>query len=293
MTIPSNTILIVDDTEINIDILLDILSDQYDITVATDGLSALEIVEQEVISLILLDITMPDMDGYEVCRRLKNHRKTESIPIIFITANTDEKSIEKAYNVGGIDYITKPFKPKEVLARIKTQFEMLALIDSLKFLASYDEMTGIYNRRRFFELVEQMFDNCSTLYAIMIDIDKFKAINDAFGHPVGDVIIKTVVNVIKGYVKADSIFARLGGEEFAIICQSETIETVMVDIEIIRKAVAAQSIEVEGKFICPTISCGITQKDLSTTTIDLLLKKADDALYEAKGTGRNRSVFRV
>ena len=116
----SKTILIVDDTVTNLDILIELL-DQYDVIDATNGQDALEIVEEESVDLLLLDIMMPEMDGYEVCKRLKADKKTQDIPIIFITAKTDEDSIEKAYDTGGDDYVSKPFKPKELLARVKTQ----------------------------------------------------------------------------------------------------------------------------------------------------------------------------
>jgi len=167
------TILIVDDTESNIDILLELLS-EYDLAVATDGLSAIEIANNEDIDLILLDIIMPEMDGYDVCNSLKLSAKTKDIPIIFITAKTDENSIEKAYDIGGIDYVTKPFKPKELLARVKRELKLTFLIHNLNYLASHDPMTGIYNRRKFFELATKLFKTSTELFVVMIDIDKFK-----------------------------------------------------------------------------------------------------------------------
>jgi len=126
------SILIVDDTEINIDILVDLLGDVYEVLVALDGESALEILEDELIDLILLDIIMPIMDGFEVCEILKNNPKTSNIPVLFITAKTDETSIERAYSVGGADYVTKPFKSIELLAKIDNQLKLKSLIDSLE-----------------------------------------------------------------------------------------------------------------------------------------------------------------
>ncbi len=138
------TILIVDDTETNIDVLLELLSDAYDVTVALSGESALEIARDEVLDLILLDIMMPKMDGYEVCKILKADAKTKDVPVIFITAKTDEESIEKAYEAGGIDYITKPFKPKELFARINTQLRLVKLLkdfeNSQKKLREFNEV---------------------------------------------------------------------------------------------------------------------------------------------------------
>ena len=295
MSIEQKTVLIVDDTETNIDILLELLGDEYDILVALDGKSALEVLEEDSsIDLILLDIMMPEMDGYEVCRIVKLTDSIKDIPIVFITAKTDEDSIEMAYDVGGVDYITKPFKPRELLARIKTQLKLKELMEHLEFIASYDHMTKIYNRRKFFELAEKKFLNSKeNLYAIMIDIDKFKDINDTYGHPVGDKVIKKVTETISGFVQKGSIFGRIGGEEFAIICSSISKDAVVEILELIRKSVEESSVLLEsGERVSCTISEGFACVTKEHTSLDALLKEADVALYEAKGSGRNRVMFR-
>ncbi|MFA6191265.1 MAG: diguanylate cyclase [Sulfurimonas sp.] len=288
------TILVVDDTETNIDILLDLLGNDYDLIVALNGESALEIVQEEPLDLILLDIMMPQMDGYEVCEILKANDKTKDIPVIFITAKTDEDSIEKAYEVGGIDYITKPFKPRELTARIKTQLNLKFLIEDLEFLASYDQMTGIYNRRKFFELAEKNFVfNTGDMYAVMIDIDKFKLINDIYGHPTGDAVIIKVTQIISEYLESDFIFGRLGGEEFAIMCNDQSLDEITKKLEFIRVAVSSfEMFSDNNEIIKCTISIGYARAKKETRNIDTLLKEADLALYEAKDSGRNRVVFR-
>jgi diguanylate cyclase (GGDEF)-like protein len=284
------TILVVDDTKENIHILLALLED-YDVLVALSGQKALQMVEKNDIDIILLDIMMPEMDGYEVCNILKANPDTKNIPILFITAKTDEESIEKAYDVGGIDYVTKPFKPKELLARLKTQLENQRLIKELDHLASRDTMTGIYNRRKFFELGTKLFNSTDDIFATMIDIDKFKNINDQYGHPFGDVVIKSVTQNISNQILPDAIFARLGGEEFAILCKADSIDEVHHKIESIRAIIENLEKTYEDKIVKFTISNGISQKQ-SGDTIDSLLKRADEALYEAKGTGRNKVCFR-
>ena len=153
----NKTILVVDDTISNLDIM-GVILDKYDVMDATSGKDALEILDEEQIDLILLDIMMPDMNGYEVCEILKANPKTKDIPIIFITAKTDENSIEKAYDVGGIDYVTKPFKPKELLARVKTQLHVQNLQNELRVLASTDPMTKLYNRRYFTKVSAHALD---------------------------------------------------------------------------------------------------------------------------------------
>ena len=288
------TILIVDDTETNIDILLEILDNKYDILVALDGKSALEIAEEEPLDLILLDIMMPYMDGYEVCAILKAQESTADIPVVFITAKSDEDSIERAYECGGIDYITKPFKARELTARVKTQIKLKKLMDHLDFIASYDSMTGIYNRRKFFELAERRFkDSPENLYAVMIDIDKFKKINDEYGHPIGDIVIKAVTKAVSDNISKDSIFGRIGGEEFAIICTASSQKLVIESLELIRFEVAALEVITDDKTVVQcTISAGFAMNSTDIKNLDQLLKEADLALYEAKGSGRNRVIFR-
>jgi len=285
------TILIVDDTETNIDILLGLLSD-YDVAVATDGQSAIDIVREDDIDLILLDIMMPDMDGYDVCKTLKATNK--NIPIIFITARIDEDSIERAYDVGGNDYITKPFKPRELIARIKTQLKVKHLIGHLDYISSHDEMTGIYNRRKFFQLAHKKFEEgVGGIYAVMIDIDKFKAINDTFGHSIGDEVIKLVTKIISDTLVVNAIFGRIGGEEFAIVSTSLSSKKIKDNIEEIRKKIEnAEVLTQSGESVKFTISEGISKATLDTKNLDDLLKEADKALYEAKGSGRNKVIFR-
>lgn len=288
------TILIVDDTETNIDILLELLGEKYDVIVALDGVSALEIVDENQVDLILLDIMMPQIDGYEVCGRLKSKESSLNIPIIFITARDDENSIEKAYEAGALDYITKPFKALELLARVNVQLKVKELINHLDFISSYDEMTGIYNRRKFFELSEKKFaQNKSDLYAVMIDIDKFKNINDSYGHPMGNNVIKLVAKTISKQLSDDAVFGRLGGEEFAIVYNYSSSSGVVENIEKIREAIEnLEIISDNGDSIKFTISEGVAKASQETKNLDELLKYADMSLYEAKGLGRNRVIFR-
>ena len=289
-----STILVVDDTETNIDILVELLGNDYDVMVALDGKSAIEIACEEEIELILLDIMMPDMDGYETCEILKSDLKTQNIPVIFITAKIDEDSIEKAYINGGHDYVTKPFKPKELIARIKTQLKLRSLIKHLEYISSYDMLCGIYNRRKFFELGEYKFGNeRDDLFVIMIDIDNFKSINDTYGHPLGDEVIKSVTKTISQNLPNDSVFGRLGGEEFSIVYHSESKENVFQESEIMRKEVEKLEVFADnGDIVKFTISAGVVKNNAHIKTFDQILKEADFALYEAKGEGRNKSVFR-
>ena len=292
-TPPQKTILVVDDAVSNIDMLLVILKD-YDVIPVTSGEEALSLLDEEIVDMILLDIMMPVMDGFEVCLNLKANDATKEIPVIFITARNDVESIEKAYDVGGVDYVTKPFRPRELLARVKTHLHLREVIHRLDYLATHDSLTGLYNRRKFFELAQQLYNAKSDgVFAVMIDIDHFKRINDRHGHHSGDLVLKAITKSIRDLLPADSIFGRVGGEEFAALINAYNLDEVKQLIEKIRITVSELIISIrDGANLSCTISSGAAQTGEDITSLDDLLKKADDALYEAKGSGRNRSVFR-
>ncbi len=291
MNTKDKTILVVDDTESNIDMLLAILKD-YDVIPSTSGKDAIGVVENENIDLILLDIMMPEMDGYEVCTILKSKKKTSQIPVIFITAKSDEESIEMAYKVGGIDYVTKPFKPRELLARVRTQLQLREMMADLDYLASRDGMTGIYNRRKFFELSIAQIEQSNQIYGVMIDIDNFKEINDTYGHQVGDEILIGITNSISSNLEEDDIFGRLGGEEFAIIAKRESKDRAVELMEHIKEEISKVEVKSEdGVVVKATVSIGVSEK-IEGDNADTLLKRADSALYTAKGEGKNRVRLR-
>ncbi len=299
-------ILAVDDTETNIDILVELLGDKYEVMVALDGESALEITEEEKIDLILLDIMMPEMDGFEVCNRLKSNEKTKNIPIIFLTAKTDEDSIEKAYEIGGIDYVTKPFKPKELLARVNRELAMQKMIkdlknsqDELRTLAATDPMTKLYNRRYFAQISAEFLElakrNNQELSVIMLDIDKFKRINDTYGHKVGDDVIIALSKILVELKRKSDIACRFGGEEFVLLLPNTAIDGAEILAQKIRETVQNRSVKVEDdKELNFTISLGVSLVNVQNeTNIEVSLKKADDALYKAKESGRNRVCVNI
>lgn len=287
------TILIVDDTKENVDILMGLL-DGFDLLVALDGETAVDIALEESVDLILMDIMMPGIDGFKTCAFLKEDERTRDIPIIFITVKSDEDSIEKAYDAGGVDYVTKPFKPKELLARVNTHLKMHSLIRHLEYISSHDIITGVYNRRKFFELGHQAFARAkSESFAAMVDIDKFKNINDTYGHDIGDNVIKQVAATMLENCDENCVLGRVGGEEFAIMIRSKTVEPVMERIETMRMAIANLIFTANKNDIFKvTISSGLARAGTEHQTLDELLKDADNALYEAKGSGRNKSIFR-
>jgi diguanylate cyclase (GGDEF)-like protein len=270
-----------------------LLGNYYNLICATDGDITMKIVEDNKIDLILLDIMMPKVDGYKVIQFLQNSENTKDIPVIFVTSKTDEESIVKGYKMGARDYVTKPYKKMELLARIKTQLEISNLIKDLKFLANHDTMTGVYNRRRFFELAEKRFkEHKNNLYVVMMDIDKFKNINDTYGHQTGDRVLKEFANIVKNYIQEDTIFGRIGGEEFVLVCNFDDENKLQKRLEILRKAIERSEVISFGEKVHFTISSGVAKWNKTHNSIDDMLREADENLYEAKGTGRNKVIFR-
>ena len=287
------TILAVDDMKENLDVILDIL-DEYDVIPVKNARKALEILEYENISLILLDIVMPGMSGIEACQVIKNDPLMKDIPVIFTTSQTDEESISRAYEAGANDYVCKPLKKRDVIARVNTQLKLKKTIEDLEFLASRDTMTGIYNRRKFFELATKLFEESnSNFFLATIDIDFFKRVNDNFGHDAGDFVIKRITQIISDLLPTNSIFARMGGEEFIVIInQEDKQEDVILIFEEIRAKISNENVNYNENLITSTVSIGIVQKDENNKTIDEVVKKSDLALYEAKNCGRNKVIYR-
>ena len=286
------TILAVDDKKENLDIILDMLND-YDVIPILNGQKALKLIKEEDISLVLLDIVMPELDGFEICKLLKNDASTQHIPVIFITAKTDEISIAKAYEAGGDDYVSKPLKKTEIRARVKTQLKLRQMIEHLEFLASNDSMTGVFNRRKFFELANPLFnEKKENTFIGMIDIDYFKKVNDTYGHDVGDMVIKSVAKIVGELIDSKVIFARIGGEEFVLMCNHLEKTSFLNMLDSIRELIENFTLKYNDSNINVTVSIGASEIDSTTKTIDELLKQADLSLYEAKSTGRNRVVLR-
>ena len=288
------TILIIDDVAANVHTLMALLGEEYDLLGSLDGEEALAILEEETVDLILLDILMPGMDGLEVCRRIKADEKTRDIPVIFITVKTDEDSIVAAYDLGGADYITKPFLAREVLSRVKKELKFQEMMQELALLASTDPMTRLYNRRYFSRIARHALALAKrekeSLSVIMLDIDHFKYINDTYGHQVGDQVIILLAETITEQLRQSDFAARFGGEEFVILLPSTSLASARGIAEKLRKTVETLTYKsAEGIAIHFTISLGVSTVDILTEdSVEPALKRADDAMYLAKESGRNR-----
>ncbi len=293
------TILVIDDNATNLSLFVKLL-DQYDVIEAINGFDALEIVKQESLDLILLDIMMPQINGYDVCQIIKSREKNNNIPIIFITAKTEEMAVEKAYDVGGIDFIRKPIKPKELLAKVKIHLQLQTLItdleasqEELKLLIATDPLTDLYNKKYFTETAEYLFQLAkreqSDLSMLMLDIDDFKAINDYYGHKAGDDVIIELAATLKKLVRKSDIICRFSGEEFLILLPKTQRDGAMILAQKIKKATeimivnSIDDLSEEPQAIHFTISLGISEiNDQQDDTLDSLMYRANQALLDAK-----------
>ena len=290
------TILVVDDMTTTLLLLHDLLKDTYEVKIAKSGTKALEILESpNDIDLILLDIEMPDINGYDVCKRIKNNETIKNIPIIFITGRTSQEDEEYGLNLGAIDYITKPFNKAIVKLRIKNYLDLKIKNDMLEKLSMYDGLTNIRNRRFFDETFEKTFNEIKrdkkSLAVLMIDIDFFKPYNDNYGHGQGDETLRKVAKALEKTIKRASDFvARYGGEEFVILLKDINKNGVEAVANNLLNAVRELKITHEFSKIenYVTVSIGVSYYNSSSdiTKLELLLK-ADETLYSVKNSGRN------
>ena len=313
------TTLVVDDTHVNLQLLNLLLSRQgYRVLTADDGTAAIAVVQHDLPDLILLDIMMPGMDGYEVCQELKKEDNTKDIPVIFISALSDVFDKVKAFSLGAVDYIIKPFQTEEILARVSTHLiirklqislqEKNALLEKeimerkriqveLERIATTDPLTGLYNRRYFFNLGETEYAKAQRykrpISVIILDADHFKDINDSYSHAAGDQALVHLATQLHNLTRSADIVARYGGEEFIILLPETPSQDAYWLAERIRETIQNSILSYEGKQFSYTLSLGIADNQVSEqcAKFEGILSLADRALYQAKDRGRNCTVI--
>ncbi|NLM41518.1 MAG: diguanylate cyclase [Firmicutes bacterium] len=291
-------ILIVEDVKLNAQILVNALKDTYDLRVAHNGVEALAMVREEMPDLILLDIIMPEMDGYEVCARLQADPNTRDIPILFLTALEGDQNEAYGIELGAMDYIRKPFNVPIVKAKIRNHLELKRYKDILKRDSRIDGLTRIPNRRRFDEAYaeerERARRNKMPLSVLMIDLDRFKAYNDTYGHLQGDDVLKLVAKTLYHALRRPGdLVARWGGEEFSVLLPQTDLLGALHVAERLRSAVYDLEIPHESSHVADvlTVSIGVASSMPNQPwSYDQLLQWADEAVYRAKAEGRNRVV---
>jgi diguanylate cyclase (GGDEF)-like protein len=289
-------ILIVDDVFENIKLLTQIFKDQYKTSFTADADKVMDLaISDNPPDIILLDIIMPQINGYDLCIKLKENSRTCGIPVIFITSMNNEENEANGFKVGAVDYITKPFRVEIVKARVQTHIELKRHRDMFESLSFIDGLTGISNRRRFDEYLNTNWRFClrekAPLSLIMVDIDYFKAYNDSQGHLAGDDCLKGVSAALACSINRplDFIF-RYGGEEFAAILPLTDVFGAMFLAEKMREKVKNLQIPHPNSMISKYVTVSIGAADIIPSeqlTSEILIKLADKALYNAKDKGRN------
>ena len=289
-------ILLVDDQVVNIKILHQLLQDDYDIYMARDGNQAIEMCKKVNPDLVLLDIEMPILNGFDVCAHLKNDPDTQEVAVIFVSGHFDEDKEVRGFQLGAVDFIHKPINPVITKARIKNQIRLKLNTDLLRTIALIDGLTGVANRRQFEQVLPVSWSQCARekqpLTIILLDIDFFKHFNDTYGHTEGDVCLRLVAQKINDTVNRPyDLVARFGGEEFiCILPNTDLIGGTYVAQQIVDSIVSLKIPHINSSisdFV--TISAGVSsvvpEYDMSSTT---LIEEADKQLYIAKDRGRNR-----
>lgn len=296
-------ILIVDDHEDNVELLRARLEARgYGTIAAADGEQALRLVEETHPDLVLLDVMMPKVGGIEVARRIRANKALPFIPIIMQTALDSTEQTVEGLDAGADDYITKPINFAVLEARVRTQLRVKALVeqvqrqaDELLRVSRTDALTELDNRRYLEERLEEAFEYARRLSEpfalVMCDLDKFKSVNDTYGHQAGDVVLQQFADVLRGQVREIDRIGRYGGEEFIILLPGTTLDAAAHFAERVRQAVEAHTFTFPDGTLRRTLSAGVAAwPHPRLGTSDALVKAADDAMYVAKETGRNRVI---
>lgn len=289
-------ILVVDDSPTNLAIMNVVLRDIYQVITASNGTDAISLAAAEDPDLIILDIMMPGMDGYEICDRLKANPYTRDIPVMFVTAMDQERQEAKGLALGAVDYIAKPVSPPIVLARVRNQLELKRQRDFLRRLSAVDGLTGIANRRAFEEDFDREWRRAVRLKThvsvFLTDIDNFKAYNDAYGYLAGDDCLRILAQAMtKTMLRPGDLLARYSGEEFVGLMPDTDASGATIVCERLLNAARALSLPHAHSATAPivTVSIGVaTCRPAPHSDRAGLFKLAGDALYAAKKGGRNQ-----
>jgi len=298
-------ILVVDDSPDSINLLQDILKKKYQIITARSGEEALIKAKECEPDLILLDIVMPKISGFDVCNQLKAELKLNNVPIIFVSACDEISIVVEGFRLGGVDYITKPFRKEEVLARVNTHLQLkilleekTKLIEKLDQTSRTDSLTGLSNRRNLLEKLNyeaKRFERNKKPFSIILaDIDKFKSINDTYGHGGGDYILVEIANLLTRNSRDQDIVSRWGGEEFLILLPETDASGAKNLAEKYRQIINSHNFHLDENQISVTMSFGVNtmlNNEDSKNVTETVIKRADNCLYEAKRNGKNRVVY--
>ena len=281
-------ILVVDDEKIMLMLARRILSKKYEVVVATSGSEAIKLFESEKPDLVLSDLLMPEMDGYELHKTLQE-KSQEPVPIIFMTADESAESESKGFEVGAADYIRKPLKPDVLLRRVGNILENLDKIHGLKTAASTDQLTGLLNKHAAQDEISNLLEK-TTGALLMLDLDGFKLVNDIHGHAMGDKILSRFADLIRKIIRESDLAGRMGGDEFAVYLQNVHDEKILRDKTIYlneQLLAAAKKLMGEDIQIPLGVSVGVVFCPDEGRNFSELYKKADEALYNVKKNAKH------
>jgi two-component system, cell cycle response regulator len=297
-------ILVVDDNQDNIEIIATRLRFRgYEILEASDGAQALMHVRENAPDLILLDVMLPDIDGYEISRRIKGADDLPFIPIILVTARDSTQDKVAGLDAGADDYLTKPINFPELEARVRSMLRIKRLQDELEEknrelerLSISDGLTGLYNHRHIHGLIHEEYERVERTHdcmsVAMFDLDRFKGVNDTYGHPAGDRVLVELADILRESARDIDRLGRYGGEEFIALLPETCVEDATVFVERVRREVARRHFDVgRDEPLRMTLSAGVaTYPHELVEGVETLVRLADEALYTAKAAGRNRCV---
>ncbi len=291
-------ILVIDDSPVQANLLKSILDDIYDVTMVHTAESGLHYAKTGDYSLILLDVIMPSINGFELLTLLQKESSTRHIPVILITSLSDFQNEERGLTLGAVDYISKPFHPMVVKARVNTHIKLYQYRAQIERQATLDQLTGVANRRYYNTISLERWQDAVRLGVpisiCMMDIDKFKVYNDTFGHVAGDKVIAAVAGAAAARLqRATDLFARYGGEEFVAIILGGSAADAFEHMKGIRQAVENLRIP-HNETVSPWVTVsigGVTLYPGPRDSYDTHLKIADTMLYDAKRFGRNQVVW--
>ncbi len=266
----------------------------YSVRTAADGREALAAIEHDCPDIVLTDWDMPGMNGLELCRQIRSQQLPHYVYILFLTVKATHHEMVQGLHAGADDFVTKPVQKDELLARLHAGTRVLELERRLSHMARTDSLTGLYTQRVFYELLDKEWNRAARyelpLSCVMVDLDFFKRVNDVYGHPAGDAVLKRIAGVLAGECRASDTICRYGGEEFCLLLP-ETPESGAVEwAERMRKRIGAEIVSWEGEDIRVTASFGVAQRYDDTQTAAQLVDLADQALLCAKRAGRDRVV---
>jgi len=297
------TLLIIDDSKSVRQKILTTLRDADLFTEyfeATSGLEGFKILLNEKIDIVLCDVEMPGIDGFKFLSMVNTRKELLDIPILLLTSHSEVAKKIRGLEQGASDYVTKPFSPEELLARVKVQLKIKTLQDHLKEsnqrlleMSQIDPLTGLYNRRHMMTTLEAELDRSNRISSpfslVMVDLDHFKKVNDTYGHQQGDVVLKSTSWVIKEQLRQYDSASRFGGEEFILLLPETSLDEAVNVAERLRQAIC--NIQFSGSVTDLKISASLGVAAIphqKINTSEDLIRQADDALYHAKSKGRNR-----